>query len=136
MEKCIYKSVELVSFVFGHTQNVCDRLFKELKQRFHQKNFYTMSQIVSVLNVSYRVNVVFATSELHYDWDRYFDRLYKRPAVGAINKNNVLRSDESQCAQLPIERIKGGDVKIQNLNKLEDMSTGAHKGGTTDFKTW
>ena len=38
-----------------------------------------MSQMVSVLNFSYKVNVIRATSELHYDWDIYFDRLYFSP---------------------------------------------------------
>ena len=131
VEKGIYKAVELVFLVCGHTKNVCDRLFKELKQRFHHKNFYNMSQMVSVLNVSYKVNVIRATSELHYDWDKYFDRLYKRPAAGMINKNHIFRADESQRAQLTTERIKGVDAKIQNLNKLKDTSTGAHKGGRT-----
>ena len=131
VEKGIYKAVELVFFVCGHSKNVCDRLFKELKQRFHHKNVYNMSQMVSVLNVSYKVHVIRATSKLHYDWDKYFERLYKRPAAGTINKNHIFRADESQRAQLTIERIKGVDAKMQNLNKLKDTSSGTHKGGRT-----
>ena len=112
VEKGIYKSVELVFLVCRHTKNVCDRLFKELKQRFHHKNVYNMSQMVSVLNVSPKVNVIRATSDFHHDWDKYFDRLYKRPAAGTINKNHIFRADENDLAQLTTERIKGVDVQV------------------------
>ena len=87
--------------------------------------------MVSFLNVSPKVDVIRATSELYHDWDKYFDRLYKRPAAGTINKNHIFRADENQLAQLTTERIKGVDVKVQNLNKLKDTSSGGHKGGRT-----
>ena len=110
---------------------MCDRLFKELKQRFHHKNVYNMSQMVSVLNVSPKVNVIRATSNFHHDWDKYFDRLYKRPAAGTINKNHIFRADKNDLAQLTTERIKGVDVKVQNLNTIKDTSSGGNKGART-----
>ena len=118
VEKGIYKSVELVFLVCGHTKNVCDRMFKELKQKFHHKNVYTMNQLVTVLDYSPLVHVIRAPRELHYDWDRYFDKLYKRPAAGTINKNHIFRADQSQLAVLTTESIKGVDIQKQNLNKI------------------
>ena len=131
VEKRIYKSVKIVFLVCGHTKNVCDRMFKELKQKFHHKNVYTMSQLVTILGWSPLVHVIRAPSELHYDWDTYFDRLYKRPATGTINKNHIFRADDSQYALLTTERVKGVDVQKQNLNKLKPTSTGATKAGRT-----
>ena len=131
VEKRIYKSVELVFLVCGHTKNVCDRMFKELKQKFHHKNVYTMSQMVSVLNYSPKVHVIRAHSELHYDWDAYLDRLYKRPAAGTVNKNHIFRADVNQPGQLRTESIKGVDMKVQNLSKIKITSTGATKAGRT-----
>ena len=84
---------------------------KELKQKFHHKNVYTMSQLVTVLDYSPLVHVICAPRELHNDWDTYFDRLYKRPATGTINKNHIFRTDDSQYALLPTERVKGVDVQ-------------------------
>ena len=86
VEKKIYKCVELVFLVCGHTKNVCDRMFKELKQKFHHKNVYTMGQLMDVLNYSPKVNAVRAPSEMHFDWGTYFDKLYKRPANGTVTK--------------------------------------------------
>ena len=77
------------------------------------------------------VHIICAPSKLHYDWDTYFDRLYKRPATGAINKNHIFRADNSQYALLTTERVKGVDVKKQNLNKLKPTSTGATKADRT-----
>ena len=106
-------------------------MFKELKQKFHHKNVYTMNQLVTVLDYSPLVHVIRAPRELHYDWDTYFDKLYKRPAAGTINKNHIFRADDSQCTQLTTERIKGVDVQTQNLNKLKPTSLGATKAGRT-----
>ena len=90
-----------------------------------------MSQLVTVLDYSPLVHVIRAPRELHNDWDAYFDRLYKRPAAGTINRNHIFRTDNSQCEQLTTECIKGVDVQKQNLNKLKPTSTGASKAGRT-----
>ena len=106
-------------------------MFKELKQKFHHKNVYTISQMVSVLNNSPKVHVIRAPSEVHYDWDAYLDRLYKRPAAGTVNKNHIFRAEANQTAHLTMEAIKGVDIQVQNLNKGKITSTGATKAGRT-----
>ena len=87
--------------------------------------------MVSVLNYSPKVHVIRAHSELHYDWDAYLDRLYKRPAAGTVNKNHIFRADVNQPGQLRTESIKGFDMKVQNLSKIKITSTGATKAGRT-----
>ena len=103
-------------------------MFKELKQKFHHKNVYIMSQLINYLP---KVNVIPAPSKLHLDWDKYLDRLYKRPAAGTINKNHIFREDQGQFSVLTTESIKGTDVQSQNLNKIKTMSIGASKAGRT-----
>ena len=117
--------------VCGHTKNVCDRMFKELKQKFHHKNVYTMGQLMDVLNYSPKVNAVRAPSEMHFDWGTYFDKLYKRPANGTVTKNHIFQAEMSSLGHITTERIKGTDVTVQNLNVLKSTSTGSTKGGRT-----
>ena len=74
-KKKIHKCVELVFLVSDHTKNVCDRMFKELKEQFHHKNMYAMAQLMAVLNYSPMVNSVRAPSEINFDWGTYFDKL-------------------------------------------------------------
>ena len=33
----------------GHTKNICDRRFKDLKHRYHNRNVYTVNQLIKVL---------------------------------------------------------------------------------------
>ena len=45
----IFKRVEIVFLIAGHTKNICDRCFKVLKMNFHPKNVYTFDQVIKVL---------------------------------------------------------------------------------------
>ena len=45
-----------------------------------------MDKLMNVLNYSPKVNPIRAPSELHLDWDNYFEKLYKRPASGTVTQ--------------------------------------------------
>ena len=40
-----FKVVELIFYIRGHTKNACDRLFNQLKKRWHKQQVYTMAQV-------------------------------------------------------------------------------------------
>lgn len=82
----IYKCVELIFLVCGHTQHVCDHIFKEFKQKFRHKTFSTIVQLLGVLNYSPQVNAVCVPSEIHFDWGNYLDKLCKRPGAETVTK--------------------------------------------------
>jgi len=58
--------------------------------------------------------MLFAPSDLHYDWDAYLNRLYKRPAVGMMDEHQILRKEENQFAHLTAEFMKGVDIMSSN----------------------
>ena len=41
VEKGFYEEMELLFYVHGHTKNVCDHMFNQLKAGFHNHNIYT-----------------------------------------------------------------------------------------------
>ena len=41
----IFKRVEVIFLVMGHTKNICDHRFKDLKKHFHHRNVYTFDQL-------------------------------------------------------------------------------------------
>ena len=43
----VYKTVDAVFLVAGHTKNICDQLFKQLKGGFYHKNVYTKMSLKS-----------------------------------------------------------------------------------------
>jgi hypothetical protein len=45
----VFRRIEIVFLVAGHTKNICDRRFKDLKNNFHPRNVYTTKQLISVL---------------------------------------------------------------------------------------
>ena len=106
-------------------------MFKELKQKFSNKNVYTMGQLMGVLNYSPKVNAVRAPSEIHFDWGTYFDQLYRRPGNGTVTKNHIFQAEMSSLGHITTERIKGTDITVQNLNKLKSTSSGSIKVGRT-----
>ena len=38
----VFQRVEIIFLIMGHTKNMCDRRFKDLKNKFHHRNVYTM----------------------------------------------------------------------------------------------
>ena len=131
VESNVFKTVEAVFLVAGHTKNVCDRLFKELKRGFHYKNVYTMNQLMSVCNISGSITPIQCTSNNFFDWDTYLDRIYSRPAPGTINKNHIFKAVGTKPGVLITEIIKGQDSKEQNLIKLKKNATGGQKAART-----
>ena len=57
------------------------------------------------------------------------DRLYKRWAVGALNKNHIFRADQGQFSVSTTESSKGTDVQSHNLKKIKTKSMQTSKAG-------
>ena len=74
VETKVYKTVEIIFLVCGHTKNICDQKFKELKRGFHHKNIYTMSQLINVLNISSQVTALLCSSTNFSNWDTFLIR--------------------------------------------------------------
>ena len=118
MKSNVYKTVEVVLLVAGHTKNICNQLFKQLKREFHYKNVYTMNELMSVCNISGCISPIRCTSNNFFDWDTYLDRIYTRLAPGTMNKNHIFRAIGTKPGVLITEIIKGQDFKEQNLIKF------------------
>ncbi len=58
-----FEIVQFVFYVRRHTKNNCDRLFNQLKLRWHKKNTYTMKQLVECLNLQPNVEFIEVTSD-------------------------------------------------------------------------
>jgi hypothetical protein len=65
----------MLFLVVGHTENVCDRCFNNLKNDYNKRNVYTLDQAVEVLGESEYVTAwpIDTTS----DWLDYYSMLLK-----------------------------------------------------------
>ena len=93
---CIFKRVEAIFLIMGHTKNICDRRFKDLKKQFHHKNVYTFDQLITTLshkNERY-VNVIPVNWSCFYDWDQYLtNTLQYKKAVKDVSKYHCFYYD-------------------------------------------
>ena len=56
----IFKKVQVIFLIMGHTKNICDRRFKDLKKSFHYRNVYTFNELIRILSYENKefVNVI------------------------------------------------------------------------------
>ena len=99
IDSSIFRRVEVIFLIMGHTKNICDRRFKDLKFRFHHRNVYTMKQLTKVLsdgNEQY-VNVVNVNKENFYNWDKCLsDKVGYKGAIKDVSKYHCFFYDKKQ----------------------------------------
>jgi hypothetical protein len=71
----VFKKVNFLFLVRGHTKNPCNRMFNILKLRFRKQKIYTMEQLLEVLNVQDQVNALRVQPSDFYDMDAFLDKL-------------------------------------------------------------
>ena len=88
----VFEKVEIVFLIMGHTKNICDRRFKDLKKQFHKRNVYTFQQLICVLrqgkdseqnNTYVEVYPILKTD--FYNWETFLNKYY-RQAIKGISK--------------------------------------------------
>ena len=90
-----------------------------------------MSQLINVLNISSQVTALLCSSTDFFNWDTFFDKVYKRPAGGTVSKNHTFTGQLESLGILVTEDVCGIDRAEQNLNRLKKNSTGQERGGRT-----
>ena len=84
----IFLKVNVIFLVMGHTKNICDRRFKDMKKNFHLKNVYSYAQLIKVLgkdNEKY-VKVNRVEPEEFFNWDKFFHEKNYKKAIKGISK--------------------------------------------------
>jgi hypothetical protein len=85
----VFKKVNFLFLVWGHTKNPCDRVFNILKLRFRKQNVYTMEQLLQVLNAQDQVNALRVQPSDFYDMDAFLDKFYRRFTSGTVHKAHI-----------------------------------------------
>jgi hypothetical protein len=92
VELGFFETVSMIFLVVGHTKNVCDRRFNNLKRLYHKSQVFTLEQATAVLNTSKHVTVW--PVDVENDWKNYeafLTKPYKklRNAKLAIAVNHI-----------------------------------------------
>ena len=100
VEQKFFRKVNLIFLIKGHTKNMCDRMFNQMKKNYRNRNVYTLEDTYKILDL--QDNVIVAPvkgEELFRDWDEVFDEIYKRPKAGTIKKNHIFSIPMIQLIQ-------------------------------------
>jgi hypothetical protein len=89
VEQKYFHRVEFAFYVHGHTKNDCDRLFNQLKLKYHKLNVHTMSQLVDYLNFCGNVTFIESKSDSFFDYGDLLDKFYRSFQAGSIQKNRL-----------------------------------------------
>ena len=74
----LYQEVKVVFLIAGHTKNVCDRLFKDLKKDCHKSDIFTMDSLIKLMNKSENIMCYDISPDTFEKWDEMFDKFYKK----------------------------------------------------------
>ena len=111
------KTARMSFLVRGHTKNPCDRNFMLLKKNFHWKNIYTKQQLDNVLNSNDNVQAIRVTHDQFFDFDAFFDTIYKRPAAGTVNRSHIFTMFHDRPGILEHKDSSDSAACTQNLRK-------------------
>ena len=123
----VFQRVEIIFLIMGHTKNICDRRFKDLKNKFHHRNVYTRKQLIDTLssdNEKY-VKVIPVDKNSFYNWDEFFTKkLSYKKAIKDWSKYHCFFYDNCQKGVVfKKNTVINSTVTKEIIHKLYDSPT-------------
>jgi hypothetical protein len=94
VEMRYFRSCEFDYYIRVHTKNVGDRLFNQMKIRFHKRDVYSYKNLLEILGTQENVTIIDAKEELFLDYGKFLDEHYNTFKAGTINKNHIIQCDD------------------------------------------
>jgi hypothetical protein len=83
--------VEFVFYVRGHMKNSCDRLFNQMKIRFHKDQVHSYRVALEILDEQPNIHIIDPTEEVFKDFVKMLDLFYSTFENGAIHVNHIFK---------------------------------------------
>ncbi|KAG7371480.1 hypothetical protein IV203_020050 [Nitzschia inconspicua] len=96
VEMGYFRTVNMLFLVAGHTKNVCDRRFNNLKMVYHNAQVFTFDQAVEILGRSQHVHVW--KIDPQNDWKNYGEFL-RQPYVTLAEAKLSIAKNHIFCAE-------------------------------------
>ena len=115
-----FKKVNFVFLVKGHTKNSADRMFNLLKQKWHKMQVYTYKQALESLAINDDVTIIDA-SNLHYDYAKFLNTVYKQPVIGTIKKNHCFTFTSETIDNVTMHTKQSDNVLVTSSQPLKKI---------------
>jgi hypothetical protein len=86
-----FLTVEFVLYIHGHTKNACDRMFNQIKLKYHKKDIFSWSQALENLDTKDHVQIVDAQESMFNDYGALLDKSYGSFKARTIQKNHIFK---------------------------------------------
>jgi hypothetical protein len=112
------RTVEFVFYVRGHTKNAVDRLFNQMKIRFHKDQVHLYRVAVEILDEQPNVHIIDAIEEFFKDFGKMLDSLYSTFENGNFHVNHIFKVDnEDNVMEIQCYTRDGAEVVCQPMLK-------------------
>jgi hypothetical protein len=105
VEMKYFRNVEFLFYVRGHTRNACDRLFNQMKIRFHKDQVHSYRMALKILNSQPNVSMIDVNQDMFKYYGKMLDSFYSNFEPGTIRINHIFKVDmiddtdlEMQCS--------------------------------------
>jgi hypothetical protein len=104
VEMGYFLTFKYVFYIRGHTKNSCNRMFNQMKLKFHGRDIFSWGQALETLNIKEHVNIVDAQESHFKDYGALLDKFYVNFKPNTIQKKHIFKvesTDEAltmQCA--------------------------------------
>ena len=125
----IYKTVIVLFLIAGHTKNICDRRFKDVKKECHHSDIFSMTKLIELMNRSEHVIAILVTHEVFYNWNVRLDKVYRPLKTNTTYKNHVFTGNDASPGELMTQRVHTSASEAQFLvkaRKKQDTYTAAN----------
>ena len=134
----IFNKVEVIFLVMGHTKNICDRRFKDLKHNFHPVHVYTYESLLNLMrkgnlgeNKNKYLDVFPVNRNDFYDWDSFLD-IYYRKAITDVSKYHCFYYSYNAKGVV----IKRTTVRKEDKEKEQRLVNYSKKASDLEIKKW
>jgi hypothetical protein len=99
-----FRTLEFVFYIRGHTKNSCDRMFNQMKLKYHKQDIFSLSQAIATLGVKEHVLIVDAKESMFKDYGALLEKFYGSFKTNTIRINHLLKVEDTdvslsmQCA--------------------------------------
>ena len=95
-----FEKVNFIFYIVGHTKNACDRWFSILKQKYRRRNIYSFDDLDGSLKTHSYITVTAATEDDFFDYDKFWDTIYKRLQDGTTHKTHIFSAEKNNKTTL------------------------------------
>ena len=115
VEAGVFPTVRVVFLIKGHTKNAADRLFNLLKLDYHNRNIYTMAEMITVLDKNDHVTVSQLGPNDFYDFQGTLNKYYRSLESSQTTRTHVFEILSTAPTVLRKQDIATATVRTDNL---------------------